>query len=89
MAKRKKFSEKQILEYIQEADTGVPVKEVARKHGFHEITFYNWRTKYKWMTLQEVERLKDLEKENAKLKRLVADLALKNHAINEVLKKKY
>ena len=84
-----KFSEKQILEFIQEADTGVPVKELARKHGFHEITFYNWRTKYKGMTLSDIKRMNELERENAKLKKLVADLALENHAINEVLKKKY
>ena len=86
---KKIFSEKQILEFIQEADTGVPVKELARKHGFHEITFYNWRTKYKGMTLSDIKRMNELERENAKLKKLVADLALENHAINEVLKKKY
>jgi len=86
---KKKFSEKQILEFIQEADSGVPVKELARKYGFHEITFYNWRTKYKGMTLSDIKRMNDLEKENEKLKKLVADLALENHAMNEVLKKKY
>ena len=86
---RKKFSEKQIFEFLQEAESGVSVKDLTRKHGFHEITFYNWRTKYKGMTLADIEKMKELERENSRLKQLVADLALENHAINEILKKKY
>ena len=86
--KRSKFTETQIVSILKEADAGLSVKEVCRKHGISDATFYNWKSKYGGMSASELKRLREIEEENAKLKRLYADLALENHALKELIEKK-
>jgi putative transposase len=86
--KRSRFTEAQILAVLKEADAGRSVGEVCRKHGISDQTYYNWKAKYGGATLSELKRLRELEAENAKLKRMYADLALENEAIKVVLGRK-
>jgi len=85
---KKRFTEEQIIGFLREADKGVPVKELCRKHGFCDAAFYGWRAKYGGASVSDVKRLRELEAENAKLKRMYADLALENAAIKDVLNRK-
>ena len=87
--KKSKFTESQILETLQEAESVVPVAEVCRKRGISVATFYQWKRKYAGMTVSELKRVKELEAENARLKRMYADLALENAAIKDVLSRKW
>ena len=87
--KKSKFTESQILETLQEAESGVPVAEVCRKRGISVATFYRWKRKYAGMTVSELKRVKELEAENARLKRMYAGLALENAAIKDVLSRKW
>ena len=80
---KKRFSEEQIIGFLKEAEAGVPVKELCRKHGFSDASFYNWRSKYGGMELSDIKRLKALERENARLKKVVADLTLDNAILKE------
>lgn len=89
MARRKRFTEEQILSVLQESESGVPVAEVIRKHGIAPGTYYRWKQKYGGMELSEIKRMKSLEEENSRLKRLVADLSLDNQMLKEVLSKKW
>jgi len=82
---KKRFSEEQIIEFLKEADAGVPIKELCRKHGFSDAAFYGWRTKYRGMKVEAAKRLKALEHENAKLKRLLADSMLDIEALKAAL----
>lgn len=84
---KKRFSEEQIVKILGEHKTGKKVKEIAREYGISENTFYIWKRKYGDMTTQEITRLRQLEEENTKLKRLVADLSLDNMAQKEIIKK--
>jgi putative transposase len=86
--KRSKFSEQKIVEVLKQAEAGVPVKELCRKIGVSEQTFYNWKAKYGGLGVSELKRLRELEAENAKLKKMYADLALENEAIKAVLNRK-
>lgn len=86
--KRKRFTEEQIAYALREADSGKTVGEVCREVGVSQNTFYTWRRKYAGMGIAELRRLKQLEKENAQLKRLVADLSLDKHMLKEVIEKK-
>ena len=86
--KKSKFTESQILETLQEAESGVPVAEECHKRGISVATFYQWKRKYAGMTVSELKRVKELEAENARLKRMYADLALENAAIKDVLSRK-
>lgn len=86
--KRSRFTEAQILAVLKEADAGRSVAEICRKHGISDQTYYNWKAKYGGATLSELKRLRELEAENAKLKRMYADLALENEAIKVVLGRK-
>jgi putative transposase len=86
--KRSKFSETHIVAVLKEAEAGVPVKEVCRKHGISDATYYNWKARYGGLGVSELKRLKELEAENTKLKRMYADLALENEAIKAVLNRK-
>lgn len=79
--KRKRFAEEQIIRILHEADSGIPVAQLCRKHGFSESTYYNWKSKYGGLSISEARRLKVLEEENGRLKRLVADLTLDNHVL--------
>lgn len=86
--KKSKFTEEQIAYALKQAELGTPVAEVCRKMGISDATFYNWRTKYGGLSPSELRRLKQLEEENAKLKRLVADLSLDKAMLQDVLSKK-
>lgn len=86
---KKRFTEEQIIKFLKEGDAGVPVKDLCRKHGFSEASFYLWRSKYGGMDVSDAKRLKALELENSRLKRLVADAMLENEAMKEALRKKW
>jgi len=84
---KKRFSEEQIVKILGEHKTGKKVKDIARDHNISENTFYIWKQKYGDMTTKEISRLRQLEDENSKLKKLVADLSLDNMAQKEIIKK--
>jgi putative transposase len=86
--KRTRFTEAQIAFALRQAETGTPLSEIIRKMGVSEPTFYRWKKKYKGMGVAELRRLKQLEEENRQLKRLVADLSLDKHMLQDVLSKK-
>ncbi len=86
--KRSRFTETQIISILKEADAGLSVKELCRKHGISDATFYNWKSKYGGMSASELKRLREIEQENAKLKRMYADLALENTALKDLIEKK-
>ena len=86
--RKSKFSETQIVALLKDAQSGVPVPDLLRKHGVSKATFFKWRSKYGGATIADVKRLRELETENAKLKRMYADLALENAAIKDVLNRK-
>jgi len=87
--KRKRFSEEQIIGILQESEAGRENREICRKHGITEQTFYRWRSKYGGMSVSEARRLKDLEVENRKLKQLLAEAHLDNAAMKELLRKNW
>jgi putative transposase len=86
--RKSKFSEAQIVAILREADAGVAVADLLRKHGISRPTFYLWRKKYGGVGVPELQRLKELERENARLKRMYADQALELTAIRDVLHRK-
>ena len=86
---KKRFSEEQIIGFLREADKGVAVKELCRKHGFSEASYYLWRSKYGGMDVSDAKRLKALEAENARLKKLLAESMLENEVTREALRKKW
>ena len=86
---KKRFTEQQIVAILQEGEAGVAVKEICRKHNISDATFYTWRKKYRGMETEDIRRLKQLEAENQKLKRLLADSMLDNDALKAALSKKY
>ena len=86
--RKSKLSERQIVGILKEADAGVPVADLLRTHGLSKATFFKGRSKYAGASLADVKRLRELEAENAKLKRMYADLALENAAIKDVLARK-
>ena len=85
---KKRYSEEQIIGFLREADAGLPVKELCRKHGFSEPSYYAWKAKFGGMKVSDAQRLKALEAENGKLKRLLANSMLEVDAMREVLKGK-
>lgn len=86
--KRNRFTESQIVAVLKEGEAGMPVAELCRKHGVSNATYYQWKSKYAGVQVSELTRLRELEAENAKLKRMYADLALENAAIKDVLNRK-
>jgi len=86
--RKSRFSEAQIVEILKEGEAGIPVSDLIRKHGISRPTYFNWRSKYGGVSVSELKRMRDLEAENAKLKRMYADLALENTAIRDVLNRK-
>jgi putative transposase len=86
--KKSRFSEEKIVSILKEAEAGLPISQLMRQHEISRATFYQWRSKYAGTTPSELKRIKELESENAKLKRMYADLALENHAIKDVLQRK-
>ena len=86
--KKSRFTESQIVAILKEGEAGLAVAQLARKHGISAATYYHWKSKYAGPGVAELKRLRELEAENAKLKRMYADLALENSAIKEVLSRK-
>jgi len=86
---KKRFSEEQIIGFLKEAERGIAVKELCRKYGFSDASFYIWRSKYGGMDISDARRLKALEVENARLKKLLADSMLENEVTREALRKKF
>jgi putative transposase len=86
--KKSRFTETQIVAILQEADAGVPVKEICRKHGISDATYYNWKSKYGGMNASDLKRMKEMEQELAQLKRMYADMALENRALKDLIEKK-
>ena len=84
---KRRFSDEQIIGILKEHEAGITAKELCRKHGMSDATFYKWKARFSGMEISEARRLRDLEDENRKLKRLVADLSLDKMALEEVLKK--
>ncbi|CAM6619413.1 transposase [Klebsiella quasipneumoniae] len=87
--KKTRYTEEQIAFALKQAETGTRVEEVCRKMGISEATFYNWKKKFGGMGVTELRRLRQLEEENQRLKRLVADLSLDKEMLQEVLKQKF
>lgn len=86
---KKRFSEEQIIGFLKEAEAGVPVKELCRQHGFSDASFYTWRAKFGGLDVSDAKRLKALEQENARLKKLLANTMLDKEALEAALRKKY
>jgi len=86
--RKSRFAESQIVAVLAEGDAGLPVGELCRKHGISTATYYQWKSKYAGVAVSELKRMRELEAENARLKRMYADLALENAAIKDVLSRK-
>lgn len=87
--KGKSHSQEKIIAVLKEADAGVPIKDLCRKHGISDATFYNWKKKYKGMEVAEAKKLKKLEDENARLKRIIGEQAIDIQMLKEVVSKKW
>jgi len=86
---KKRFTEERIIGFLREAETGLPVKELCRRHGFSEASYYLWRSKFGGMSVPDAKRLKELETENTRLKKLLAEAMLENEVTREALRKKW
>jgi len=86
--KQSKYSETQIVNILKEAEAGIPVAELSRKHGFSQSAFYKWKAKYSGMDASALKRLKELEEENRRLKQMYADLSLEHQALKDIVQKK-
>ena len=86
--RKSKFTESQIVAILNEAEAGIPVTELCRKHGISSACYYQWKAKYGGLGASELKRIKELEAENAKLKRLYAEKALECHAMKDLIEKK-
>jgi putative transposase len=86
---KKRFSEEQIIGFLREAERGVAVKDLCRRHGFSEASYYLWRSKFGGMDVSDARRLKALESENARLKKLLAESMLEHEVSREALRKKW
>ena len=87
--KKKRFTDEQIIKVLKESEAGAKTGELCRKHGISEATFYNWKLKYGGMTLSDARRLKDVESENAKRKKLLAESELDKAALKDLLSRKW
>lgn len=87
--KSKRFNESQIIRILKEAEGGRPVPDLCREHGMSSASFYKWRSKYGGMDASQLSRVKELEAENARLKKMYADVQLQNEVIKEALAKKW
>ena len=86
--KKSRFTESQILSILKEADAGLKVSDICRKYGISYATYYNWKAKYGGMSASDLKRMKEMEAELSRLKRMYADLALENQAMKDLIEKK-
>lgn len=86
--KKTRFTENQIIAILKEGEAGVQVKEICRKHGISDATYYNWKSKYGGMGASNLKRMKEMEQELSQLKRIFADMALENRALKDLIEKK-
>ena len=86
---KKRYSEEQIIGFLLEADADIPVKDLCRRHGFSEASYYLWRSKFGGMSMSEAKRLKDLEAENARLKKPLGESRLEMEVTRKALRKKW
>jgi putative transposase len=86
---KKRFTEVQIVGFLREAEAGVTVKDLCRKHGFSEASYYLWRSKFGGMSVSDAKRLKELETENSRLKKLLAESLLENEVTRDALRRKW
>jgi len=86
--KKSRFTESQIVSILKETDGGVQIKDICRKHGISDATYYNWKSKYGGMDSSDLKRMKEMERELSQFKRMYADLALENRALKDVIEKK-
>lgn len=86
--KKSRFTETQIIGILKEADAGIPIKEICRKHGISDATYYNWKSKYGGMNASDLKRMKEMEREISQLKRMYADVAMENRALRDLIEKK-
>ena len=86
--KKSRFTENQIVSILKEADAGAKVKEICRRHGISDATFYNWKSRYGGMQASDLKRLKETEAELSKLKRMYAELSMENDALKDLIEKK-
>jgi putative transposase len=86
---KKRFTEEQIIGFLREAEAGLPVKDLYRRHGFSEASYYLWRSKFGGMRVSDAKRLKELETENTRPKKLLAEAMLENEVTREALRKKW
>lgn len=86
--KKTRFTENQIIAILKEGEAGIQVKEICRKHGISDATYYNWKSKYGGMGASDLKRMKEMEQELFQLKRMYADMALENRALKDLIEKK-
>jgi len=86
--KKSRFSESQIISILNKQEQELKVRDICREHGISDATFYNWKAKYGGLSVSELARIKELEAENARLKRMYADLSLVHHALKDAVEKK-
>lgn len=86
--KKSRFTETQIISILNEADVGRKVQDICREHGISPATYYKWKSKYGGLSASELKRIKELEAENARLKRMYAELSLENDALKDLIEKK-
>jgi len=86
--KKTRFTETRIVSIIKQQEAGLPTADICREHGISQATFYNWKAKYGGMEVREVRRMKELEVENAKLKKMYAEISMENYALKDLIEKK-
>jgi Transposase. len=86
--KKTKFTEHQIISILKQQETGMKVADICREHGISDATFFNWKAKYSGMDASQLKRLKELEEENSRLKKMYAELSLVHHAFKDAVEKK-
>lgn len=86
---KKRFPEEQIIGFLREAEAGLPIKELCRRHGFSEASYYFWRSNFGGMSVSDAKRLRELESENARLKKMLAESMLEIEVTREALRKKW